>query len=142
MAFPVAAITGLISFGKSIIGNWLERRTKKQEHKTKMVELRLNLKEKRLITQLESDVSIDQLNTENMATSWKDEFVLILFSIPVGMSFVPKLAPYVTEGFAALRTTPMWFQVIYVVMCLTIYGQRKLARLFAAKFLGGNGGNN
>ena len=138
---PITIITGLFTLGKSIVGNFLQRRVKKQEHKTKMVEMKLGLKEKRLETQLLADVDIDRINTENMATSWKDEFILILFSIPVGMSFIPKLAPYVKEGFDALGTTPAWFQVIYVVMCLTIYGHRKLARLFAARFLGGNGKN-
>ncbi len=139
---PITIITGLLTLGKSIVGNFLERKAKKQEHKTKMAELKQGLKEKVLTAQIESDVTIDRSNTENMATSWKDEFILILFSIPVGMSFIPSLAPYVREGFAALGTTPAWFQVIYVVMCLTIYGHRKLARLFAAKFFGGKGNGN
>lgn len=141
MALPIAAVTGLITLGKSIVSGWLQRRETKINHKVKMAELKLNLKEKRLETVLKADINIDQINTENMATSWKDEFILILFSIPVAMSFIPSLAPYVKEGFAALSTTPIWFQVVYVVMCLTIYGHRKLARLFAGKFFGGKNNN-
>jgi len=136
---PFTIFSGLFTLVQSVAGNWLTRRTKKQEHKTKMAELKQGLKEKVLTKQIESDVTIDRINTENMATSWKDEFVLLLFSIPVVMCFIPTLDVFVNKGFAALANTPVWYQVIYVVMCLTIYGHRKLARLFAGKFLGGNG---
>ena len=139
---PITIFTALFGLGKSVIGNFLERRTKKQEHKTKMATMKHELKEKVLTTQIAADVDIDKINTETMATSWKDEFVLIMFSVPVIMCFIPKMDVYVTAGFMDLKETPVWYQVIFVVMCLTIYGQRKLARLFAGKFLGGNGNNN
>jgi hypothetical protein len=77
-----------------------------------------------------------------MATSWKDEYLLFLFSIPVVMCFIPTLDVYVLAGFAALKQTPVWYQVIFVVMCLTIYGHRKLAKLFASKFLGADSTDN
>lgn len=134
---PITIFTALFGLGKSIIGGVLERRTKKQEHKTKMAGLKHGLKEKVLTAQIESDVNIDKINTENMANSWKDEFVLIMFSVPVIMCFIPTFDVYVKAGFEALKDTPIWYQVIFVVMCLTIYGHRKLARMFAGRFLGG-----
>lgn len=139
---PITLIAGLFGLGKSIVGNFLERRTKKQEHKTKMSQLKFGLKEKQLTTQLKADVDIDKINTENMSTSWKDEFVLIMFSVPVIMCFIPTMDVYVKAGFEALKDTPIWYQVIFVVMCLTIYGHRKLARMFAGRFLGGNSDGN
>ena len=137
---PITIITGLLTLGKSIVGNFLQRRTKKQEHKTKMAELKQGLKEKVLTAQIESDTTIDRINTETMATSWKDDYILIIFSIPVIMGFIPGCDVYVKAGFEALGMTPVWYQVIFIVMCLTIYGHRKLARMFAGRFLGG--GNN
>ena len=137
MAVPVIpVITGIISLGKSILGGWAKRKEVKIGHKIKMAELSLELKEKRLKAEIDADVDIDKINTENMATSWKDEYLLLLFSIPVVMCFIPGLDIYVTKGFTALNGTPTWYQVIFVVMCLTIYGHRKLARFFASKFLG------
>ena len=132
----IPIITSIFSIGGSWIRGWTDRRNLKIASKTKQMELKLKLKEKVILTKLQSDVEIDRLNTENMATSFKDEFLLIIFSIPVVMCFIPGLAPYVAAGFAALSTTPIWYQTIYVVMCLVIYGQRKLANLFAKKFLG------
>lgn len=139
---PFTILAGLFSLGKSIAGNWMQRRTKKQEHKTKMAELKQGLKEKVLTAQIESDTTIDRINTETMATSWKDDYILIIFSIPVILGFIPGCDVYVKAGFVALGLTPAWYQAIFVVMCLTIYGHRKLARMFAGRFLGGNGGGN
>lgn len=134
---PVTIALSLLSLGKSIVGGFLERKIKKQEHKTTMAVKKQQLKEKVLTAQIESDTNIDKINTENMANSWKDEFVLIMFSIPVILCFIPGNDVFVKAGFDALKDTPIWYQVIFVVMCLTIYGHRKLARMFAGKFLGG-----
>ena len=132
----IPIITGALSLGKTVISGWAKRKEVKVEHKIKMAELSLELKEKRLQAIIDSDIDIDKINTENMATSWKDEYLLLLFSIPVIMCFIPGLDIYVTKGFAALDGTPVWYQVIFVVMALTVYGHRKLAKMFANKFLG------
>ena len=143
MAIPVLPIiTGIFSLGKSVLGGWIKRKEAKQEHKVKMAELKMQGKEKRLEAKNKADVEIDKINTENMQTSWKDEYILFLFSIPVIVCFIPGGDKYVTAGFKALNLTPWWFQTIFVVMCLTIYGHRKLARFFAAKFLGGKPGDD
>ena len=129
-------VTGLFSLGKTIAGGWMKRKEAKVEHTIKLAEMKLQLKEKRLQAVIDSDSEIDKINTESMATSWKDEYLLFLFSIPVVMCFIPTMDIYVLAGFAALKQTPVWYQVIFVVMCLTIYGHRKLAKLFASRFLG------
>jgi hypothetical protein len=135
-------ITGLFGLGKTIAGGWVKRKKAKVEHTIKLAEMKLELKEKRLQAVINSDTEIDKINTESMATSWKDEYLLILFSIPVVMCFIPTLDVYVLAGFTALKQTPVWYQVIFVVMCLTIYGHRKLAKLFASRFLGVDSTNN
>lgn len=143
MPIPIIpVITGLFSLGKSIASGWMKRKETAINHKVKMAEMSLELKEKRLNAEIQSDVEIDKVNTENMATSWKDEYLLCLFSIPVIMCFVPGCDVYVLAGFTALNQTPIWYQVIFVVMCLTIYGHRKLAKLFATRFLGVKDVNN
>lgn len=58
------------------------------------------------------------------AAGWKDEFVMILLSIPVGMCFVPGLAKYVKQGFVALSMTPWWYQTALISIYLAVYGIR------------------
>ena len=57
-------------------------------------------------------------------SGWKDEFVLLLISIPVPLSFVPGLAPYVHEGFRVLGDTPYWYMALILSVYLAIYGIR------------------
>ena len=57
-------------------------------------------------------------------SGWKDEFVLLLLSIPLVMSFIPKMQPYVVEGFAALSTTPEWYQWLILAVFTAVYGIR------------------
>ena len=62
----------------------------------------------------EFDADIER--TKGLQNSWKDEFVLLVLSIPVIMCFIPGYDVYVTAGFTALETTPTWFQYLVVAV--------------------------
>jgi hypothetical protein len=57
-------------------------------------------------------------------TSWKDEWITILFSIPLVLAFVPSAVPYVREGFAVLATMPQWYQYGLSVIIAASFGVR------------------
>ena len=57
-------------------------------------------------------------------TSWKDEWITILFSIPLVLAFVPSAVPYVREGFAVLATMPQWYQYGLSVIIAASVGVR------------------
>ena len=57
-------------------------------------------------------------------TSWKDEWITILFSIPLVLAFVPSAVPYVREGFAVLATMPEWYQYGLSVIIAASFGVR------------------
>ena len=57
-------------------------------------------------------------------SGWKDEWVLILLSIPLVLSFVPQTVVYVQMGFAALASTPDWYQWLIMLIFTAIYGIR------------------
>ena len=56
--------------------------------------------------------------------SWKDEWITILFSIPLVLAFVPSAVPYVREGFAVLATMPDWYQYGLSVIIAASFGVR------------------
>lgn len=64
-------------------------------------------------------------------SGWKDEFVLIVLSIPMFFVFFPGTEVYVAQGFAALETTPEWYR--WLVM--TIYGATFGIRLWRRRAL-------
>jgi len=57
-------------------------------------------------------------------SGWKDEFVLILLSVPMILSFIPGTVGYVEAGFAALNQTPDWYQWLILAVFAAIYGIR------------------
>ena len=70
--------------------------------------------------------SWEQEAMKNSATSWKDEYILLLFSIPLIMCFIPSAVPYVKEGFAVLDTMPDWYKVTLSVIVAASFGVRSV----------------
>ena len=64
----------------------------------------------------------EKLSIEN--SGWKDEWVLIMLSIPMVLSFIPYTVAYVQMGFAALEATPDWYRWLTLMVFAAIYGIR------------------
>jgi hypothetical protein len=64
----------------------------------------------------------EMLHAKASATSWKDEYVLILLSIPTIMAFIPYLNEYALMGFHSLHELPEWYRYTFVTVCLASYG--------------------
>lgn len=77
---------------------------------------------------LHADMQWEEQMAQQAATSWKDEYVLLILSIPAWLCFIPKDfdewqggAYYVSEGFKALDNTPLWYQILLCThFCATI----------------------
>ena len=130
-------IGGLVTLGSAIISGISGYFKDKNEIKKVQVEADKLLimaeaesKAKRLEREAEMDYDLDKLSMIAMDKSWKDEFLLILFSIPIAMCFFPEYRQYVEDGFKTLNIIPEWFMYIYVTMIVVIYGLRGLLRMF------------
>ena len=64
----------------------------------------------------------EQLHVKSSTTSWKDEYVLILWTAPAFMAFVPGLHEYVLRGFQALLELPDWYTYTLVSISLASFG--------------------
>ena len=73
---------------------------------------------------LTADAAWEMEFARQAGTSWKDEYELIVVSIPTVMCFVPGWDVYVFKGFQALSQTPSWFQFLLVTIFLANYGIR------------------
>lgn len=101
------------------------RGQRKHEQKVQALELE-KLRHTKQIELIQQGQQMDNAwELEQIKNSgWKDEFVLLLLSIPLVMSFIPKMQPYVVEGFAALSTTPEWYQWLILAVFTAVYGIR------------------
>ena len=57
-------------------------------------------------------------------SGWKDEWVLIVLSIPMILVFIPYTQPFITSGFASLATTPLWYRTTVMTIYLATFGLR------------------
>ena len=70
--------------------------------------------------------SWEQEAMKNSATSWKDEYLTIIFTIPLIACFIPFLVPYVKEGFIVLEGMPRWYQMTISVIVAASFGVRSV----------------
>ena len=62
--------------------------------------------------------------------SWKDEWLTILFSIPLILAFIPGMEEVVANGFAQLQAMPEWYQYSLGVIVAASFGVRSATKFF------------
>ena len=73
---------------------------------------------------LAADANWEMTFAQQAASSYKDEYTLAVVSVPLLMAFVPGLAVYVDQGFAAFARTPLWYQMMVQVLFYATVGIR------------------
>jgi hypothetical protein len=77
---------------------------------------------------LTADMQWEQTFAEQAASSWKDEYTLMVVSIPAILAFVRTSfldgPAIVSSGFVALSETPLWYQGMLISLFLATVGIR------------------
>ena len=69
--------------------------------------------------------------TEN---SWKDEWITLLFSIPLILAFCGEWGnDIVASGFASLEVMPQWYQIALGGIVSASIGMRSVSKFFGKK---------
>lgn len=117
MPFAIPIISEIFAIGRT----WLTGKQKVQEAKdTRAAEL---------ITQ---QGTWEQIMAQGSTTSWKDEWLTVLFSIPLVMCFIPGLVKFVVQGFAALDTMPEWYIYTLSVIVAASFGVKSVIGAYSA----------
>lgn len=128
-------LTGILgSFVKPVTGiidGWQQRKTSKLENELAVAKAQAEAKIKMLQAGQEADIAWENLSIQN--SSWKDEWFVILFSIPCVMCFIPNCYPIVAAGFEALQKTPEWYRWCFMVAVGSSFGYRKLCDFMSLK---------
>jgi hypothetical protein len=66
-------------------------------------------------------------------SSWKDEWLTILFSIPLILAFIPGMDEVVINGFEQLNNMPDWYQYSLGVIVAASFGVRSAAKVFGKR---------
>ena len=65
--------------------------------------------------------------------SFKDEFLCIIFCIPLIMCFIPGFEGYAIRGFEILATMPEWYQAMFGVIVAASFGFRGATKFMDRK---------
>lgn len=126
MPFPVIpVISGVVDVVKGYIG-----------HKKAKTEAKREVELKRI----HAEANLDSVSASDMSTSWKDEYLTILFTIPMVVIFyaavwgdpgtdeTPSTIEQVKLAFSEMSALPEWYQFCVYGIVIGTFGLRTLAK--------------
>jgi len=100
------------------------------DSKTQIKLTEAEIKKKQLTGEIDWDLAAIQA-TQN---SWKDEWITLLFSIPLILAFCGDWGNViVAQGFAALEAMPAWYQYSLGGIVSASIGMRGVSKFFGKK---------
>ena len=119
-------IKPLLGVASEAIGGYME--TKKAKAKQKLV--KIEAETEIVKQQIKGEIDWDVEAIKGSKESWKDEYLTILFSIPLLLCFLPFTVEYVERGFAALAMTPDWYKYTLGVIVSASFGIKGASKFF------------
>ena len=81
--------------------------------------------------QIKGEMDWDIEAIKGSKDSWKDEWILILWSVPMIMIWIPPLQIYVESGFLALKdNVPDWYFWTWGAIVSASYGIKGATKFF------------
>ncbi len=97
-----------------------------KEAKIKAKVAKFEAKAQRSLKELEAETNWDLYALKQMGESWKDEFIMVLWFLPLVMLFVPGLQVYAIAGFNALHSVPYGYWLVVFGIVASTFGLRWL----------------
>lgn len=117
-----------------LAGGWLKGKADAQAAAANLKLVEAEAKATIMKSAATSEADWERLMAQGSQSSWKDEWLTILFSIPLILSFCGEWGRTVTEqGFAALEVMPDWYQYTLGVIVAASFGIRSATRFFGKK---------
>ena len=133
MNWLVSIFEPIINIVKEPINEWQKRKTLEVEIKDKDKERQheLNIKKIDVANELakqgiQIEADWDTNAQQDMKTSWKDEYLTILFSVPLILAFIPATQESILKGFETLNKTPDWYMMLVMGIVAAVFGLRWL----------------
>ena len=122
-------LQGLLGVAGEAVTGFIDTKKAKAKQKLVKIEAETSLMEKQITGEIEWDVEAVKRSKE----SWKDEYLTILFSIPLLLCFLPFTVEYVERGFQALALTPDWYKYTLGVIVSASFGIKGATKMFGKK---------
>ena len=125
-------IQGLLGPIASLAGTWLNGKVEQKAAQNKVKVAKAEAEAAIMVSAATSEAERDRIMANASANSWKDEYLVILFSIPLILAFLPfewaNVA--VAKGFAALDSMPKWYSYTLGVIVASSFAVRSATKFF------------
>jgi hypothetical protein len=131
MALPlIGTALGLVG---DLAGNWMKGKVDKQKAESDVKVAKAKAEAVVYQKQATGEIDWDIESMKGSQSSWKDEWLTVIFSIPLVMCFIPGMEEIVQNGFARLNELPEWYQYTLGVIVAASFGVRSATKFFGKK---------
>ena len=117
----------------SVVGSFVESRVEKQRGKTKVAVAKAEAEAEVYKQTSLQEGNWDKIMAEGSRQSLKDEWLTILFSVPLILAFIPGAEGIVESGFRQLEMMPTWYQYSLGVIVAASFGVRSATKFFGKR---------
>ena len=119
--------SGIVNAVGGIASAWMQNKVEETKAKG---ELKVAV-EKRKTKMATGEIDWDQTMAEASKDSWKAEWLVLLFSVPLILAFCGDWGRAIVEsGFQALETAPEWYRYTLGVIVAASFGFRGATKFF------------
>ena len=116
-----------------LAGTWLNGKVEEKKAQAKTNVARAEAEAIVMQKKATGEIDWDLEMAKGSSSSWKDEWLTILFSIPLILAFIPGMEEIVANGFAQLNKMPQWYQYSLGVIVAASFGVRSATKFFGKK---------
>ena len=118
----------------SLAGTWLNGKVETKAAETKVKVAKAEAEAQIMLSRATSEADWEKIMAQGSQSSWKDEWLTILFSIPLILVFTGDWGREVVQnGFVALDSMPQWYSYTLGVIVAASFGVRSATRFFGKK---------
>ena len=127
----IQAFIGPIS---SLVGTWLNGKVETKAAEVKVKVARAEAEAQIMVSIATSEADWEKIMAEGSRDSWKDEWLTILFSVPLVLAFCGEWGRViVTDGFTALNNMPDYYRYTLGAIVSASFGIRGATKFFGRK---------
>ena len=127
-------IQALIGPLTELAGGWLKGKADAQAAAANLKLVEVEAKATIMKSAATSEAEWEKIMAQGSQSSWKDEWLTILFSVPLVLCFTGEWGRQtVSDGFAALESMPEWYQYTLGVIVAASFGVRSATKFFGGK---------
>jgi len=118
----------------NLASSWMENKTEAQRGKTAISRAKAEAEATVMVSAATSTADWERIMAKGSQDSWKDEWLTILFSIPLILAFCGDFGRItVAAGFSALEIMPDWYQYTLGVIVSASFAVRSATKFFGGK---------